>query len=180
MTNKNSELCKQCESDKGPIKDRLKGFCTCENKSKEKVPFCKECKSDSYYDYGEYGSLLLHEKTCSEFQKANRKFKAKVTKKENEKYQIKHTRRNIVPTEEEKVKQENQQLRRKFDGLMEAVSNSLITIDWAFKIGLPLGLLFFPLVQDRWYQAIGVFVYVILLTLISKAIIKVKSYRLDD
>jgi len=172
-----NKLCEQCLSEQKGPGEALKGFCTCPEGEVTKV--CTECKSDSFYDSGDV-ILVLHENTCSKYKGSIRNFKRSVEDREIKINTAQRQKENRMPTEEEKVKEENRQLRRKFDGLMEVVSNSLITIDWVFKLGLPLGLFFFPLVQDRWYQSIGVFGYVLLLTLISKAIIKVKSYRLDD
>ena len=145
----------------------------------EVTKVCIECKSDSFYDSGDV-ILILHEKSCSKYKEDIRKFKRSVEDREIKINTAQRQKENRMPTEEEKVKEENRQLRRKFDGLMEVVSNSLITIDWVLKLGLPLGLWFFPVIQSGLIQALGIFGFVILLTLISKAIIKVKSYRLDD
>ncbi len=69
-------------------------------------------------------------------------------------------------------------LKEKLEGLKSIVVNSLVAIDWTVKLGLAIALWFFPVVQDRLIQSAGIIGYIFLLTLISKAITKAKSYEI--
>lgn len=82
--------------------------------------------------------------------------------------------------------QENRDLQSKIsrlkihlENLKSIVVGALVTVDWTLKIGLAVALWFFPIIQDRFIQSIGIAVYVILLTVVSKAIIKAKSYNIE-
>jgi len=70
-------------------------------------------------------------------------------------------------------------LKDHLDNLKSIVVGALVTVDWTLKVGLAVALWFFPVIQDRFIQAVGISVYVILLTVVSKAIIKAKSYTIE-
>lgn len=70
-------------------------------------------------------------------------------------------------------------LKSKLEDLKKIITNSLIGIDWTLKLGMAVALWFFPIPQDRLIQSIGVLCYVCLLTLVSKTIVKLKSYQID-
>lgn len=70
-------------------------------------------------------------------------------------------------------------LKQHLENLKSIVVGALITVDWTLKIGLALALFFFPVIQDRYIQSIGIAIYVILLTVVSKSIIKAKSYTIE-
>ena len=67
-------------------------------------------------------------------------------------------------------------LKRKFESLKRIIINSLIALDWTFKVGTPVALFFWPIPQDHLIQSIGLAIYVILLTIISKTITKVSVH----
>jgi len=78
---------------------------------------------------------------------------------------------------EQTPEQQLQDFKRKYEKLKTIIINSLVALDLTLKIGLPLGLFFWPIPKDNWIQAIGLGVYIILLTIISKTITKVKGQQ---
>lgn len=70
---------------------------------------------------------------------------------------------------------ELQELKRKYEKLKSIVVAALISLDVLLKFGMPVILYFWPLTQNNLLQSIGLAVYVILLTIISKTITKIKT-----
>jgi len=67
------------------------------------------------------------------------------------------------------------ELKQKYEKLKQIIVNALISLDWLLKVGIPVTLWFWAVPQDNWMQSIGLASYVILLTIISKTITKVKT-----
>ena len=141
------------------------------------------------------GQIILHDKTCSNhFEKAIDKARQEFV---GERIKDVEARREMLTFKEKntsnsglKMSQNAQEeaielrgkvnkLKNHLEDLKGIVVNSLITVDWILKVGLAVGLWFFPVVQDRFIQAVGLAVYVLLLTVVSKAIIKAKSYTIE-
>lgn len=73
------------------------------------------------------------------------------------------------------VEQQLQELKYKYERLKRIISNALVTLDILLKFGTPVALWFWPLPQDHWIQSIVLGSFLILLTIISKTITKVKT-----
>lgn len=67
-----------------------------------------------------------------------------------------------------------EELRRRYNRLKTIIVNALVSIDVLLKVGVPFALWKWAIPQDGWMQGIGLASYVILLTIISKTITKVK------
>jgi hypothetical protein len=80
-------------------------------------------------------------------------------------------------TDTEQLKDENSQLKETLNRLYDVVQGALLTLDWTIKLGMVVGVWFFPFPQQRIPQAIGFAAYALLLTIISKGLNKMKEIK---
>jgi len=86
----------------------------------------------------------------------------------------------VDPMAEESVsKREYERLKEKYQNLKRIIVNALIGLDWTIKVGSPVALWFWPMPQDHLMQSIGIAAYIIILTIISKTITKVKTHEIE-
>ncbi len=71
-------------------------------------------------------------------------------------------------------------LKAKYERLKKIIINSLIALDILFKFGSPVALYFWAMPQNGLMQGISLATYVIVLTIISKTITRVKTHDLED
>lgn len=68
------------------------------------------------------------------------------------------------------------ELQEKYEKLKKIMVNCLIAIDVLLKFGTPVALFFWAVPQNNLMQSIGLACYVILLTIISKTITRIKTH----
>ena len=86
----------------------------------------------------------------------------------------------VNPMADEAVsRREYERLKEKYQSLKKIIVNALIGLDWTIKVGSPVGLWFWPMAQDHVLQSIGIAGYIIILTIISKTITKVKTHEIE-
>ena len=86
----------------------------------------------------------------------------------------------VDPMAEDTVsKRDYEKLKERYQNLKRIIVNALIGLDWTIKVGSPVALWFWPLAQDHVLQSIGIAGYIIILTIISKTITKVKTHEIE-
>lgn len=80
-------------------------------------------------------------------------------------------------TPDEQLASENRELKTTLEEVRNIVFGSLVSLDVAIKFGALVGVWFFPLPQDRVAQAIAMGSYAILVTLISKGLVKIRALK---
>lgn len=78
-----------------------------------------------------------------------------------------------------RVQDKNLELRSALSDLKDIVYRSTVSLLWIFRLGLLVGIWFFPMPQDRWYQAVGALGLLIVSHLLSKAVVyldKIKTH----
>jgi hypothetical protein len=75
------------------------------------------------------------------------------------------------------LESKNSELRTAIREMKEIVENSLVTLDWATKLGVVVGVWFFPVPADKWTQALGLAGYGIVTTIISIGLRKMKALK---
>lgn len=77
---------------------------------------------------------------------------------------------------EKTVEQQLQELKRKYQRLKTIIVNALVALDIILKCGLPFALWVWPLPKDNWMQAIALGSFVLVITIISKTITRIKTH----
>ena len=77
------------------------------------------------------------------------------------------------------LERKESELRSALSDLKDIVYKSTISLLWIFRLGILVGVWFFPMPQDRWLQVIGIFGLLLVSHLLSKAVVhldKIKTY----
>lgn len=75
------------------------------------------------------------------------------------------------------LERKNSELQSSLREMKEIVENSLVTLDWALKLGVVVAVWFFPIPADKWTQALGMAGYGVVVTIISIGLRKMKALK---
>jgi|GEM_PF-3902769 len=86
---------------------------------------------------------------------------------------------NRLKEENRKLADRASDMRTTLRSLYGVVKNSLITLDWTIKLGSVAGCWWFPLPQERLAQCIAVAALLVLTTIISKGVRRMKAIEAE-